>query len=106
MLSAGHFLPLQLSLNQSTIALQVIVAPLVRLGINKPGTPIQDINTPSGLLQAIGPYITGTELEEDDVVSAGSKVRPLGRHHASYPTCMLCAQLCCSLEVIGIYIPA
>lgn len=51
---------------------QVIISPLVRL-INKSGAGLEDIGPPEGLINSFGPYITGTNVEEEDVVSATSK---------------------------------
>lgn len=60
---------------------QVIVSPLVRF-TNKPGTRIEDINSPKGLLQSLGPFITGTYLDEEDVVAADSKASWIEQHGA------------------------
>jgi len=51
---------------------QVLVSPLVRL-TNAANAKIEDIGPPAGLLNSIGSYITGTNLEDEDVVSATSK---------------------------------
>lgn len=39
--------------------LQLIVAPLRRLGINKSGTPLEQVGTPESVLGSIGSFITG-----------------------------------------------
>lgn len=51
---------------------QVIVSPLVRL-TNKPSAKITEIGTPEGVLESLGPFITGTYLDQEDVVSVGRK---------------------------------
>jgi hypothetical protein len=38
---------------------QLIVAPLRRLGINKAGTPLEQVGTPVSVLGSIGAFITG-----------------------------------------------
>ena len=38
-----------------------MVAPLRRLGVNKP-TPIDKVGSPESILSSIGPFITGTQL--------------------------------------------
>lgn len=48
--------------------MQVVVAPLVRL-TNQKGATIEDIGDPEGFLNSIGPFITGTYLDLEDVVS-------------------------------------
>lgn len=61
----------------------VIVSPLVKL-TRKKGATIEDIGTPQGLLQSLGSYITGTFLEEEDVVSAASVKQDDGRVYYQY----------------------
>lgn len=62
--------------------LQVIISPLVRL-INKSGASLDEIGPPEGLIQSFGAYITGTGLEEDEVLSASSK-KVNGRTYYNY----------------------
>lgn len=38
---------------------------------------IEDIGTPEGILNSLGSYITGTYLDEEDVVSATAKKQVL-----------------------------
>ncbi|CAL5226936.1 g9817 [Coccomyxa viridis] len=47
--------------------LTLMVAPLRRLGVNRP-TPIDKVGSPESILSSIGPFITGTGLDEEDVV--------------------------------------
>lgn len=47
---------------------QVLVSPLVRL-TNQKGAKIEDIGGPEQFISSIGPYITGTYLDNDDIVS-------------------------------------
>jgi PsbP len=54
------------------VSLQVIVSPLVRL-TNQKGAKIEDIGNPEAFLSSVGPFITGTYLDLDDVVSAEAK---------------------------------
>ncbi|KAG2447718.1 hypothetical protein HYH02_007178 [Chlamydomonas schloesseri] len=51
---------------------ELIVAPLQKLTPRKNIT-VEDLGTPEFLLQRVGNYITGTYLDEDDLVSATSK---------------------------------
>ena len=41
------------------MGVQLIVAPLRRLGINKSGTPLEQVGTPVSVLGSIGAFITG-----------------------------------------------
>eukprot|EP00873_Tetraselmis_striata_P026458 jgi/Tetstr1/446722/TSEL_034210.t1 len=50
---------------------QVIISPLVRL-INKSNASLSEIGPPEGLINSFGPYITGTYVEDDDVLSSSS----------------------------------
>lgn len=50
----------------------VIVSPLVKLTRQK-GARIEEVGSPQGVLNSLGSYITGTYIEEDDVVSATSQ---------------------------------
>jgi hypothetical protein len=61
----------------------VIVAPLVRLTPRK-GVAIEDVGDPAGLLTSLGPFITGTYLDEEDVVSAKAGKRDDGLVYYSY----------------------
>jgi len=61
----------------------VIVSPLVRL-TNKAKVRIEEIGTPEGLLVSLGPFITGTYLDEEDVVSVSSKKQDDGRTYYYY----------------------
>eukprot|EP00877_Chromochloris_zofingiensis_P014811 jgi/Chrzof1/9584/Cz04g08120.t1_PPD6[v5.2] len=63
--------------------LQVIVSPLVRL-TNKAGAKLEDIGTPAGVLTSLGAFITGTYLDDEDVVSASSKNQDDGRTYYVY----------------------
>eukprot|EP00892_Ulva_mutabilis_P004759 jgi/Ulvmu1/2655/UM014_0109.1 len=51
---------------------QVLVSPLVRL-TNKKDAKIEDIGTPEAFLASVGPFITGTYLDLEDVVDMSSK---------------------------------
>lgn len=51
---------------------QVIAGPLDKL-TPKPDTPLSTIGTPDKVIYSVGPYITGTYIDEDSVVSAESK---------------------------------
>mmetsp|Transcript_1656 Transcript_1656/g.4763 ORF Transcript_1656/g.4763 Transcript_1656/m.4763 type:complete len:276 (-) Transcript_1656:1838-2665(-) len=51
---------------------QVIISPLVRL-INKSDAPLEEIGPPEGLINSFGPYISGTNVEEEEVISAEAK---------------------------------
>ncbi|WIA18137.1 hypothetical protein OEZ85_009613 [Tetradesmus obliquus] len=61
----------------------VIVSPLVKLTRQKDAR-IEDVGTPQGILNSLGSYITGTYIEEDDVVSATSKQQEDGRTYYYY----------------------
>lgn len=61
----------------------MIVAPLVRL-TNRKGVAIEDVGDPKGILTSLGPFITGTYLDEEDVVSAASERRDDGRTYYTY----------------------
>mmetsp|Transcript_5289 Transcript_5289/g.12887 ORF Transcript_5289/g.12887 Transcript_5289/m.12887 type:complete len:273 (+) Transcript_5289:86-904(+) len=52
---------------------QVTISPLVRL-INKPNAKLEEIGSPESLINSIGPYITGTDIEDGDVLSCSSTV--------------------------------
>lgn len=56
----------------------VIVSPLVKLTRQKDAR-IEDIGSPEGILNSLGSYITGTYIEEEDVVSTSSKQQEDGR---------------------------
>lgn len=61
--------------------MQILLSPLVRL-TNASEAKIEDIGPPAGLLNSLGSYITGTNLEEEDVVG-------LAYHHqARVPDCV------------------
>ncbi|GBF96037.1 hypothetical protein Rsub_08852 [Raphidocelis subcapitata] len=62
---------------------QVILAPLVRL-TNRKGVKIEDIGPPEGIITSLGPFITGTYLDEEDIVSASSAPRDDGLTYYSY----------------------
>lgn len=64
---------------------QIVVSPLVRL-TNKPSAKITDIGTPEGVLESLGPFITGTYLDQEDVVAVGSKDVD-GRTYYTYEVC-------------------
>lgn len=51
---------------------QVLAAPLVRL-TNKKNVKIEEVGTPETFLQSIGPFITGTYLDPEDVQSMSSE---------------------------------
>lgn len=53
--------------------MQVLVAPLVRL-TNKKDAKIEDIGTPEAFISSVGPFITGTYLDLEDVVDMSSQV--------------------------------
>lgn len=48
------------------------MSPLVRL-TNQKGANIEDIGGPEQFISSVGPYITGTYLDNDDIVSTQSK---------------------------------
>ncbi|CAK0786183.1 hypothetical protein CVIRNUC_009396 [Coccomyxa viridis] len=64
--------------------LTLMVAPLRRLGVNKP-TPIEKVGSQDSVLSSIGAFITGTGLDEEDVVSQ-SKRETDGRTYYMYET--------------------
>ena len=45
--------------NTHHAVMQLIVAPLRRLGINKSGTPLEQVGTPESVLGSIGAFISG-----------------------------------------------
>jgi hypothetical protein len=49
----------------------VIVSPLVRL-TNVKGAKLEDIGDPQGVITSLGPFITGTYLDADDVLNVKS----------------------------------
>eukprot|EP00798_Chlamydomonas_sp_ICE-L_P015883 gene15883-22011_t len=59
--------------NPSEGKLSLLVYPLKKL-INKKDVTIEALGTPDQLLPRIGSYITGTYLDEDDVISSEKKV--------------------------------
>ena len=59
------------------------MTPLVRLTFKK-GARIEEIGDPAGLITSLGPYITGTYLDEEDVVSAAAAPRDDGLVYYSY----------------------
>lgn len=61
----------------------VIVSPLVKLTRQK-NAAIEDIGSPEGILNSLGSYITGTYLDEEDVVSATAKKQDDGRTYYYY----------------------
>ena len=50
------------------LAWQLLAMNLQKL-TNKAGASIEDVGPPSGVLESLGPFITGTRVEEEDVVS-------------------------------------
>jgi hypothetical protein len=62
---------------------QVLVSPLVRL-TNKKNAKIEDVGDPEGFLQSIGPFITGTYLDLEDVVTMRSEVQDDGLTYYYY----------------------
>lgn len=69
--------------NPSEGKLQLVVSPLVKL-TNRPDMPIQDIGTPESILPRIGGYITGTYMEEEDLVATSTKVQDDGLTYYYY----------------------
>ena len=75
-------------------SLRVIVSPLRRL-TPKAGAAIDAVGTVDGVIESLGPFITGTYLDPDDVVSAKAETldgqarrasgagRCAATHHAS-----------------------
>lgn len=61
----------------------VLASPLFKL-TNKAEAKMEEVGTPEGVLQSIGSYITGTVLDEEDVVSAASKKQEDGRTYYLY----------------------
>lgn len=57
---------------------QLLAANLVKL-TNKKSATMEDLGTPEALLQRIGPNITGTYLDDDDLVASSSKKLDDGR---------------------------
>lgn len=51
---------------------QVLVSPLVRL-TNQKDAKIEDIGTPEAFISSVGPFITGTYLDLEDIVDMQSK---------------------------------
>lgn len=61
----------------------IILAPLVRL-TNRKGVRIEDIGDPRGIITSLGPFITGTYLDEEDVISAAAEKRDDGLTYYTY----------------------
>ncbi|CAD7697068.1 unnamed protein product [Ostreobium quekettii] len=61
----------------------VLVTPLFRL-TSKREAKMEEVGSTKGVLQSIGPYITGTVLDEEDLVSAESKKQDDGRTYYMY----------------------
>lgn len=61
----------------------VLAAPLVRF-TNQKNATIEDIGNPEGFLASVGPFITGTYLDLDDVVSMSAEKREDGLMYYSY----------------------
>eukprot|EP01023_Acetabularia_acetabulum_P018109 TRINITY_DN1915_c0_g1_i1.p1 TRINITY_DN1915_c0_g1~~TRINITY_DN1915_c0_g1_i1.p1 ORF type:complete len:286 (-),score=42.17 TRINITY_DN1915_c0_g1_i1:252-1109(-) len=62
---------------------QVIVSPLRKL-TNKANARIEEIGTPEGLINSLGPYVTGTYLDEEDIVSIKQQENSDGRTYYYY----------------------
>lgn len=62
---------------------QLIVTELQKLGA-KPTSKLQDLGTPEQVVTRIGNFITGTYLDEEDVVSASSRQLGDGRDYYLY----------------------
>eukprot|EP01026_Neomeris_dumetosa_P080897 TRINITY_DN90174_c0_g1_i3.p1 TRINITY_DN90174_c0_g1~~TRINITY_DN90174_c0_g1_i3.p1 ORF type:complete len:261 (+),score=24.39 TRINITY_DN90174_c0_g1_i3:51-833(+) len=62
---------------------QILVSPLRKL-TNKANAKIEDIGTPEGLLNSLGSFITGTYLDEEDIVSISQKQNEDGRTYYYY----------------------
>ncbi|KAK9918460.1 hypothetical protein WJX75_004213 [Coccomyxa subellipsoidea] len=62
----------------------LLVAPLRRLGVNKP-VSIEKVGSIDSILSSIGPFISGTGIDEEDVVSKEQKVID-GRTYYLYET--------------------
>ncbi|PSC75910.1 psbP domain-containing chloroplastic [Micractinium conductrix] len=62
---------------------QVIVTELQKLG-SKPGASLAQLGTPESVVSRVGNFITGTNLEEEDVVSAEKKQFADGRDYYVY----------------------
>lgn len=69
--------------DEATGKVQVLVSPLVKL-TNKPNARIQDVGEPNRLLDSVGPFITGTYLDDEDVVSVITKEQDDGRTYYYY----------------------
>ncbi|KIZ01701.1 PsbP domain-containing protein 6 [Monoraphidium neglectum] len=69
--------------NEAEGKAQVIVSPLVRL-TNRKGVRIEEVGPPEGIITSLGPFITGTYLDEEDVVSASSAKRDDGLLYYNY----------------------
>jgi len=61
----------------------VIVSPLRKL-TNKANARIEEVGTPEGILNSLGSFITGTYLDEEDVVSISQKENSDGRTYYYY----------------------
>ena len=59
------------------------MSPLVRL-TNEKGAKIEEIGPPDQFITAIGPYITGTYLDNDDIVSTQVKKQEDGLTYYVY----------------------
>lgn len=77
---------------------QIVVSPLVRL-TNKPSAKITDIGSPEGVLESLGPFITGTYLDQEDVVAVGSK-DVNGRTYYTYEV-RYCVQPCWEFGIVS-----
>ena len=67
-------------------SMQVLVAPLVRL-TNQKDAKIEDIGTPEAFIASVGPFITGTYLDLDDVVDMSSQTLEDGLTYYYYDVC-------------------
>lgn len=63
--------------------MQIIACPLIKL-TNEKEAKIQDIGTPESFLESVGPFITGTYLEPEDVVSTKVNVLEDGYTYYTY----------------------
>lgn len=69
--------------NKAEGSMEVIVAPLDRF-TNIKGANIETVGTPSGVLDSIGPFLTGNYMEEEDITSADQTKGADGRTYYTY----------------------
>ena len=72
--------------------MQLMVAPLRRLGVNRP-TPIDKVGSPESILSSIGPFITGVQIPMPIAMTITDKQAPVRPFKRSF-----CLKGCCLLR--------